>query len=71
MDPRSDKLIRRTTMVATCTAAYFLLTADYGPDDNVLLPIKRTIKSVEMSVKNFVFGSDKDAQDIEKGKPKV
>lgn len=27
-------------MVATCTAAYLLLTADYGPDDNVLIPVR-------------------------------
>ncbi|KAF0899124.1 hypothetical protein E2562_013359 [Oryza meyeriana var. granulata] len=29
MDPRSDKIVRRMAMIG---AAYFLLTADYGPD---------------------------------------
>ncbi|XP_055807137.1 uncharacterized protein LOC129875922 isoform X2 [Solanum dulcamara] len=39
MDPRIDKLVRGTTMVATVTASYFLLTADYGPEPSVLDPI--------------------------------
>lgn len=39
MNPYVDKLVRRTTMVATVTAAYFLLTADYGPEPNVLDPV--------------------------------
>lgn len=39
MDPKTDKLIRRTTMVATATAAYLLLTADYGPQENALDPV--------------------------------
>ncbi|KAK4364238.1 hypothetical protein RND71_015596 [Anisodus tanguticus] len=39
MDPRIDKLVRRTTMVATLTASYFLLTADYGPEPNILDPL--------------------------------
>ncbi|KAJ0682670.1 hypothetical protein HanPI659440_Chr16g0649981 [Helianthus annuus] len=38
MNPNTDKLVRRTTMVATVTAGYFLLTADYGPEPNVLDP---------------------------------
>nr|XP_018677023.1 PREDICTED: uncharacterized protein LOC103973537 isoform X2 [Musa acuminata subsp. malaccensis] len=37
MDPRTDKLIRRTAMAGTVTAAYFLITADYGPQDHALL----------------------------------
>ncbi|XP_074363919.1 uncharacterized protein LOC141704595 [Apium graveolens] len=41
MNPKSDKLVRRTTMVATLTASYFLLTADYGPEPNVLDPDRR------------------------------
>ncbi|KAK6920145.1 hypothetical protein RJ641_016049 [Dillenia turbinata] len=38
MNPKTDKLIRRTTMIATVTASYFLLTADYGPEPNALDP---------------------------------
>ncbi|OVA14054.1 hypothetical protein BVC80_1787g133 [Macleaya cordata] len=63
MDPRTDKLVRRTTMVATVTASYFLLTADYGSEPNVLDPIKKIIQSTEDSVKKFVFGSKKDSQE--------
>lgn len=39
MNPNTDKLVRRTTMVATATASYFLLTADYGPEPNALDPV--------------------------------
>nr|XP_018677024.1 PREDICTED: uncharacterized protein LOC103973537 isoform X3 [Musa acuminata subsp. malaccensis] len=39
MDPRTDKLIRRTAMAGTVTAAYFLITADYGPQDHALLAV--------------------------------
>lgn len=39
MDPKTDKLVRRTTMVATAVASYFLLTADYGPGPNALDPV--------------------------------
>lgn len=39
MDPKIDKLVRITTLVSTCTVAYFLLTADYGPEYNVLKPV--------------------------------
>ncbi|KZV46315.1 hypothetical protein F511_21397 [Dorcoceras hygrometricum] len=63
MDPRTDKLVRRTTMVATITASYFLLTADYGPQPNFLDPIKDALLSAERSVKGFVFGQDKKVQD--------
>ncbi|ONK79671.1 uncharacterized protein A4U43_C01F8850 [Asparagus officinalis] len=62
MDPKADKLIRRTAMVASITAAYFLLTADYGPQENALGPIKRGIESVESSVKNFIFGRGKETE---------
>ncbi|KAK9147520.1 hypothetical protein Scep_006277 [Stephania cephalantha] len=60
MDPKVDKLVRRTTMVATVTASYFLLTSDYGPESNVLDPIKRAIQSAEGSVKKFIneFGKE-------------
>ncbi|XP_010255394.1 PREDICTED: uncharacterized protein LOC104596075 [Nelumbo nucifera] len=68
MDPKTDKLVRRATMVATITASYFLLTADYGPEPNVLDPIKRALKSAEHSVKSLVFGSEKESQESEKGK---
>ncbi|XP_004306793.1 PREDICTED: uncharacterized protein LOC101303265 [Fragaria vesca subsp. vesca] len=57
MNPQMDKLVRRTTIVATVTASYFLLTADYGSEPNVLDPIKKAIQSAESSVKDFVFGS--------------
>ncbi|KAI3837811.1 hypothetical protein MKW98_004869 [Papaver atlanticum] len=39
MDPKDDKLVRKTTMVASVTAAYFLLTSDYGNQPNILDPI--------------------------------
>ncbi|KAK9143733.1 hypothetical protein Syun_013133 [Stephania yunnanensis] len=70
MDPKVDKLVRRTTMVATVTASYFLLTSDYGPEPNILDPvrfagydglvIKRAIQSAEGSVKKFIneFGKE-------------
>ncbi|GKU88169.1 hypothetical protein SLEP1_g2464 [Rubroshorea leprosula] len=47
-------------MVATVTASYFLLTADYGPEPNVLDPIKNAILSAESSLKEYVFGSKKE-----------
>ncbi|MFS8027112.1 hypothetical protein Hanom_Chr16g01494791 [Helianthus anomalus] len=46
MNPNTDKLVRRTTMVATVTAGYFLLTADYGPEPNVLDPVRFTSSRV-------------------------
>ncbi|XWS77043.1 hypothetical protein CRYUN_Cryun01aG0229200 [Craigia yunnanensis] len=63
MNPQADKLVRRTTMVATVTASYFLLTADYGPEPNVLDPIKKTILSTQSSLKEFIFGSRKEHQE--------
>ncbi|KAK4567748.1 hypothetical protein RGQ29_003491 [Quercus rubra] len=39
VNPHTDKLVRKTTMVATMTASYFLLTADYGSKPNALNPI--------------------------------
>ncbi|KAK7840558.1 uncharacterized protein LOC136070919 [Quercus suber] len=36
VNPQTNKLVRRTTMVATLTASYFLLTADYGSEPNAL-----------------------------------
>ncbi|OAY76573.1 hypothetical protein ACMD2_10721 [Ananas comosus] len=66
VDPRTDKLIRRTAMVGSATAAYFLLASDYAPIPNALDPIKKAIESARFSVKSFVFGSDKDAREDEK-----
>ncbi|EOX95985.1 hypothetical protein QUC31_005328 [Theobroma cacao] len=63
MNPRADKLVRRTTMVATATASYFLLTADYGPEPNVLDPIKKAILSAQSSLKEFILGSRKEHQE--------
>ncbi|KAJ4785122.1 UvrABC system protein A [Rhynchospora pubera] len=60
MDARTDKLIRRTTMVGAATAAYFFLTSDLGPHFNALDPIKRAIESAQFSLRSFVFGSDKE-----------
>ncbi|XP_019098442.1 PREDICTED: uncharacterized protein LOC109131723 [Camelina sativa] len=39
MNPQTDKVVKRTTMVATAVASYFLLTGDYGPEPNVLDPV--------------------------------
>lgn len=39
INPKTDKLLKRLTIVATITASYFLLTADYGPQPNVLDPV--------------------------------
>jgi len=39
MNPRTEKLVRRLTIVTTITASYFLLTADYGPKPNALDPV--------------------------------
>ncbi|KMT20495.1 hypothetical protein BVRB_1g004810 [Beta vulgaris subsp. vulgaris] len=68
MNPNTDKLIRRTTMIGTVVAAYFLLTADYGPQPNVLDPIKNKIKSAERSAKEFIFGTKKGQDEIDAGK---
>ncbi|CAM8922547.1 unnamed protein product [Rhodiola kirilowii] len=56
MNAKTDKLVRRTTIIATVTASYFLLTADYGPEPNALDPIKKAIQSGEDFVKGFIFG---------------
>ncbi|KAB2017450.1 hypothetical protein E1A91_D08G164700v1 [Gossypium mustelinum] len=60
MNPQADKLVRRITMVATVTASYFLLTADYGPEPNVLDPIKKSILSAQSSLKEFIAGSSRE-----------
>ncbi|PWA87948.1 hypothetical protein CTI12_AA124510 [Artemisia annua] len=69
MNPSTDKLVRRTTMIATVVASYFLLTADYGPEPNVLDPIKNGIQSAEKSVKNFFFGPKQGIQIAKKPTP--
>ncbi|KAM6584824.1 hypothetical protein CsatB_011826 [Cannabis sativa] len=63
MNPRTDKLVRRTTMVATVTASYFLLTADYGSEPNALDPVKKAIKSAENSVKGYIFGPNTQSEE--------
>ncbi|KAL9435097.1 hypothetical protein AB3S75_021373 [Citrus x aurantiifolia] len=63
MNPQTDKIVRRTTMVATAVASYFLLTADYGPEPNALDPIRKAILSAESSVKEFIFGSKKEPRE--------
>ncbi|KAG8391820.1 hypothetical protein BUALT_Bualt01G0226700 [Buddleja alternifolia] len=65
MNRKTDKLVRRTTMIATVTASYFLLTADYGTEPNFLDPIKSAILSAEQSVKEFVFGPKKKTPENE------
>ncbi|XP_039027295.1 uncharacterized protein LOC120161068 [Hibiscus syriacus] len=59
---QSSILLERSPW-ATVTASYFLLTADYGPEPNVLDPIKNTILSVQSSVKEFIVGSRKEHQE--------
>ncbi|KAF4386720.1 uncharacterized protein LOC115706536 [Cannabis sativa] len=65
MNPRTDKLVRRTTMVATVTASYFLLTADYGSEPNALDPVKKAIKSAENSVKGYIFGPNTQSEEVQ------
>lgn len=43
MNSKSEKLVKRIAMVSTITASYFLLTADYGPQPNVLDPVTPSI----------------------------
>lgn len=65
MDPKTDKLVRRTTMIATATASYFLLTADHGPEPSFLDPIRNAVLSAEQSVKEFFFGAKKETPQSE------
>ncbi|KAK2353768.1 hypothetical protein QL285_091357 [Trifolium repens] len=53
--PKTDKLVKRLTIVATITASYFLLTADYGPKPNALDPIKKQLLSAQNTERIF-FG---------------
>ncbi|KAL8139183.1 hypothetical protein V2J09_005184 [Rumex salicifolius] len=59
MNPKTDKLVRRTTMGLTTVAAYLLLTADYG-SPNALDPIKNAILSAQEAAKDFVLGKKED-----------
>ncbi|XP_068664320.1 uncharacterized protein [Aristolochia californica] len=67
MNPKTDKLVRRTAMVGSVTAAYFLLTTDYDPSQNVLVPVKGAMKSAEHSLKKFMFNVD--TEETGKGTP--
>ncbi|RDX74901.1 hypothetical protein CR513_45291 [Mucuna pruriens] len=68
MNPRTEKLVRRLTIVTTVTASYFLLTADYGPQPNALDPIKKQILSAQSTVKGYILGSKKESQENHMGK---
>ncbi|KAK4787031.1 hypothetical protein SAY86_010864 [Trapa natans] len=67
MNPRTDKLVRRVTMVATATASYFLLTADYGPEPNALDPIKNAILSAQDRAKGLVLGPSRKTGENQMG----
>ncbi|KAJ1403545.1 hypothetical protein SESBI_27253 [Sesbania bispinosa] len=68
MSRKTDKLVRRITIVATITASYFLLTADYGPQPNALDPIKKRLLSAESTVKEYILGSKAESQEKHIGK---
>ena len=55
--------MKRVTIVATVTASYFLLTADYGPQPNALDPVKKQILSAQSTVKEYIFGSKRESQE--------
>ncbi|WJX86984.1 hypothetical protein P8452_69220 [Trifolium repens] len=66
--PKTDKLVKRLTIVATITASYFLLTADYGPKPNALDPIKKQLLSAQNTVKEYFLGSNTESQEKNIGK---
>ncbi|ESW07043.1 hypothetical protein PHAVU_010G097400 [Phaseolus vulgaris] len=68
MNPRTEKLVRRLTIVTTVTASYFLLTADYGPQPNALDPIKKQLLSAQSTVKEYILGSKIESQENQVGK---
>ncbi|QCE02745.1 uncharacterized protein LOC114166174 [Vigna unguiculata] len=68
MNPRTEKLVRRLTIVTTVTASYFLLTADYGPQPNALDPIKKQILSAQSTLKGYILGSTIEPQENQVGK---
>ncbi|KAF0898412.1 hypothetical protein E2562_007250 [Oryza meyeriana var. granulata] len=61
MEPRStDRIVRRTAMIGAATAAYFLLTADYGPD--YPNPIRKAMEASPQYIKDlsiFQYGPRK------------
>ncbi|KAL1366771.1 hypothetical protein HN51_020847 [Arachis hypogaea] len=63
LSPKTEKLVKRVTIVATVTASYFLLTADYGPQPNALDPVKKQILSAQSTVKEYIFGSKRESQE--------
>ncbi|WVZ91660.1 hypothetical protein U9M48_037804 [Paspalum notatum var. saurae] len=48
--PRSDRVVRRTAMVGAATAAFLLLTSDYGP--NYPNPIRNAMESLALFFKS-------------------
>ncbi|KQJ99377.1 hypothetical protein BRADI_3g42925v3 [Brachypodium distachyon] len=60
MDPRAERVVRRTAMVGAVTAAYLLLTADYGP--NYPNPVKKVMESSALPFKDLMFRSGQDAR---------
>ncbi|MED6169371.1 hypothetical protein PIB30_020847 [Stylosanthes scabra] len=61
LSPKTEKLVKRVTIVSTLAASYFLLTADYGPRPNALDPVKKQILSAQSIVKDYIFGSNTDS----------
>ncbi|XLQ99148.1 hypothetical protein HN51_053865 [Arachis hypogaea] len=57
LSPKTEKLVKRITIVATVTASYFLLTADYGPQPNSLDSVKKQILLAQSTMKEYIFGS--------------
>ncbi|KAL3640854.1 hypothetical protein CASFOL_015822 [Castilleja foliolosa] len=55
MTQELTSFVRRTTMVDTVTASFFLLTADYGSETNFTDPIEDAIFSAEWCAKEFIF----------------
>nr|AFK38818.1 unknown [Medicago truncatula] len=68
MNPKTDKFVKRLTIVATITASYFFLTADYGPKPNALDPIKKQLLSAQSTVKEFFLGSKSESEEKHIGK---
>ncbi|KAL2892219.1 Protein translocation protein SEC63 [Bienertia sinuspersici] len=70
MNPNTDKLIRRTTMIGTVVAAYFLLTADYGSQPNVLDPVRTSFWDLTLFLQSFDFFKLLYLQEKDKGRLK-
>uniref|UniRef100_A0A0E0LXY9 Peptidyl-prolyl cis-trans isomerase n=1 Tax=Oryza punctata TaxID=4537 RepID=A0A0E0LXY9_ORYPU len=74
MDPRSksDKIVRRTAMIGAATAAYFLLTADYGPDHPN--PIRKAMEASPQYIKHlsiFKYGPRNNNNNQENAEPEA